>query len=702
MKILLLDSENIYSKTLQEFSCLIDNAIIITGEEIGNYSSDSAIIDIIIGVGDFSNGSKVVDQLLSWRTHPYTYLVPCWLATNNNSFRKNSLWPALAIDCYQPKLEPQTFCEWLINVAEWQQNRMHLASCNSLKEHSTLELSTALALRKASGRLAVFDEEGGEGSFVFHGGCLTDGSLRHLSGNDAFFEFFSWSQGSYCWEPADFGQPGEGAPALDLLIQDGLRLIRESNLLFHFVHDLGHSIKRTESESALDDSATPHFAARREIYQLIDGKISCNQIVDASPLSRPRTMSILAKWFSLGDIAIARDALPSNEPAGESPPPALAEPSPLPAEQPFAPRRLLIVDDSNLMCKALQDIFGKDPRFEIAGIAHDGLEALSLIERHQPDVVTLDMQMPRMDGLTALKHIMIRDPRPVVIVSAFTRETSQLTYESFKYGAVDVVTKPAKGQSQQVESEERDLCDRVALASCVRLEAAQYIRCKRSRPNIQEPPAPFPSEPAAEVTGTPLVVLVGCGTGGFPALLKFFFTASRATLPAMVTCMAMPKRVVEALAPNLCNDCPRPIQQLAPGVALESGALYIYSYEEFFHLLRDGAHIVTQQDAIAPGLQSPVDHLFGKAAEVLGARVVAVVLSGTGEDGLEGMRAVKQQGGQTFVLSPEACLKPDLPRKILAHGYAQEAKSIVELARLLENCHKPWQENQMTPRLPSL
>ncbi len=89
--------------------------------------------------------------------------------------------------------------------------------------------------------------------------------------------------------------------------------------------------------------------------------------------------------------------------------------------------------------------FGLDSRFEIVGVAHDGVEALALIEKLKPDVVTLDIQMPRMDGLTALKHIMIRDPRPVVVLSAFTKQTSRLTYESFKYGAVDVCTKPSKG-----------------------------------------------------------------------------------------------------------------------------------------------------------------------------------------------------------------------------------------------------------------
>ena len=188
---MLLDPQNLHTKALQEFPCLVDNVTFITGEEVDNYSSDSYTIDLIVGAGDFSIGSKVTEKLLDWRTHPYTYLVPCWILSDRESFSRNCLWPFLAIDCFRRDLESAAFCEWLMNVTEWQQTRMHLTSYNTLKSHSVLELATSLALRKASGKLSVFDEDGGEGSFSFHAGCLTNASLKHMTGVDAFLEFFS-------------------------------------------------------------------------------------------------------------------------------------------------------------------------------------------------------------------------------------------------------------------------------------------------------------------------------------------------------------------------------------------------------------------------------------------------------------------------------------------------------------------------------
>jgi two-component system, chemotaxis family, protein-glutamate methylesterase/glutaminase len=580
---------------------------------------------------------------------------------------------------------------------------MHLTSYNTLKSHSVLELTTSLALRKASGTLSVFDEDGGEGSFAFHAGCLTNASLKHITGVDAFLEFFAWSRGSYCWEPSASGTADGQAQPLDLLIQEGLRQMRDANVLFHFVQDLEHPLRRTESQSALDDSAAPYFVARKEIYSLIDGKLSADQIMAASPLSRLKTMGLLAKWFSLGDIAEAIDPLHHDEAAMEPPCPQL-EPAPAVApDRPIKPYRLLIVDDSHLMCKALQEIFSKDLRFEMVGVAHDGLEALDLVEQHQPDVVTLDMQMPRMDGLTTLKHIMIRNPRPVVIVSAFTQETSQLTYESFKYGAVDVVTKPAKGKARQMEMEEQGLRERVADASCLRMEAAQYIRRNNRKRN--GPAVVLPAREAVVLSSRPVsgVIVIACGAGGFPSLLKLFLAVSAAEeLPATITCMAMPKRVVEALAPNLAKDCQREIQLLVPGTPIKAGTHYVYSYEHGFHLLKEADRVRVEQSLQGAAVQRPFDHLFRGVAESFGERVLALLVSGSGEDGIEGMRVVQQLGGQTVVLSPDRCLKPDLPRKILAMGYAREAQSVAELARLLEGFNQPLHASQMALNSPLL
>ncbi len=717
MKILLLGPSTTYAETLQEFACLRGDVTVITGEQVDNYSSDSSIIDIIVGSGDFTNGSKVTDQLLAWRTHPYTYLVPCWIISDQEPFTRVCLWPGLSIDRFSPQLLDHEFCSWLTDVAEWQQTRMHLEACNTFQHHSCLELVTSLALRKASGRLTVFDEEGGEGYLLFRSGCFAEGLVKHINGPEAFFEFLTWHHGSYCWEISESSLPQEEDLPVDLLIQDGLRLLREANLLYHFMPDLHQLLHRTESQSALHDGAAPFFAARKEIYYLIDGSVSAARLVEASPLSRPRTMSILAQWFSLDDISLASTA--ASEPASlevqaeaeahdayvslveasvvldekqnleatlqaQVDVDTASEEHPVEQQYPSTRHRLLIVDDSALMCRALRDIFSKDPRFEIVGVAHDGVEALAVLEKLKPDVLTLDIQMPRMDGLTTLKHIMIRDPRPVVILSAFTKETSQLTYESFKYGAVDVCTKPVKGQLQDMEAQQLDLRDRVAQAAVVHLDAAQYIRRGR-KPSVSSSEAVDSLISSADgAVSAPRLVIIGCGAGGFPSLLKLMFAFSwDDPMSSTIACMAMPGRVIDALLPNLVKDTVRRLEPLAHGLLLESGVCYMYSNDFCFRLLNEAPRIRVEEDDQGCENLGPMDYLFSAAAESFGDRVTACILAGVGEDGLAGLQAVKQRGGRTYVLTPQACLKPDLPRRVLELGDAEEVQTVGEMARLL-------------------
>ena len=708
MKILLLDPKNLYSETVHGFVCLLGDATIITGEQVDNCSSDSSVIDIIIGGGDFTNGSKVSDQLLAWRTHPYTYLVPCWILSDQAPFMGTCLWPNLSIDRFSPNLLDHEFCGWLGEVAEWQQTRMHMEACNTLRQHSCLELLTSLALRKASGRMSVFDEEGGEGYLLFRSGCLAGGMVKHISGTEAFFEFMTWGHGSYCWEASESEPPQDDDVPLDLLIQDGLRLIREANVLYHFMPDMDQPIRRTESQSALHDGAAPFFAARKDLYRLIDGSVSAARLLDASPLSRPRTMSILAQWFSLDDIALVAEAASDKAPLMVEVESEILVPVPevtldsvaksvleatleAPVDVGASPDtpitrqyRLLIVDDSALMCRALHEIFSSDPRFEIVGVAHDGIEALAAIDKLRPDVVTLDIQMPRMDGLTTLKHIMIRAPLPVVVLSAFTKETSQFTYESFKFGAVDVCTKPVKGRLQDMEAERQDLRDRVAEAAVVHLDAAQYIRrSKRSVPgaSLQEGPLLSSNE---NLPSASRLVVVGCGAGGFPSLLKLMFAFSWDDPSAIsIFCLAMPQRVIDALLPNLAKDLARCMESLVPGAFLEPGVCYLVSSDSCFRLVNEESRVKVEKEVESGEPLRPLDCLLSAASRSFGERVVASILSGVGDDGLVGLQAMREQGGRGFVLTPAMCLKPELPRRLLERGWAEEVQTVAEMASRL-------------------
>ncbi|NTV41759.1 MAG: response regulator, partial [Syntrophobacteraceae bacterium] len=591
MKILLLDPGRVVSETFEQIACTLDDLKVVHPEQPGGAPLESQGIDVIIGVEHASGQGDIRDLLLSWRTNPHTCLVPCWVLSHAGPFEERCLWPRLAIDRFEAAMEASNLCNWLSEVAEWQQNRMNIGVSYAFSEHGALELATSLSLRKATGRLVVFDHEGNEGALVFHGGRLAEASLRHLRGVEAFYEFLSWSSGSYHWSPDEVpGSGAEGGDSLGLLIPQGLQLMKEANLLYHFIGSLDQPITRTDSEAALDDGAIPFYREIRKLYHFIQGDVSTRDILDISPISRPRTMGCLAKWFSLGDLRTVsrRESVPRH--------------------------RLLIVDDSKLMCKALQSVFATDPRFEIVGVGHDGYEAIKLIEEKQPDVVTLDIQMPRMDGLTALKHIMIRNPKPVVILSAFTKETSQLTYDSFKYGAVDVFAKPVSGTLEAMEEDASELRNRIVQASCVRIEAAQYIR--RVRRNGSH--GTDEGGTAGESTGLSQhgAIVALCGAGGFPSLLKLLLALPRSSgLPPFLACMALSRKVVEALIPNLQKDSLLRVEKITDNAPLASGGCYLYSHEDSVQVQRDETGNKLRISQNHNGIRRPFDTILRSAAD---------------------------------------------------------------------------------------
>ncbi len=646
MKVLILSAPG-YKPAVEELTGSMGDLSIIHGEDVPGFPKDPAQVDVIIGRGDCSPGSALNDSMLGWRVHPHTYLIPCWFQTEKKVFEQDGIWPRLAIDRFDPDFRIEALSEWLPAVSEWQQNRMHFNNNGSLEVRSALELATSLYLRRASGVLSVIDKAGAEGTFLFRDGNLISAVMEHLRGIEAFYEFLCMACGWYTWE-SKTNLPNQLEPqSISRLIAAGLQRIQDAHLLFYFITDFDCTITKTESQSSLDDSAIVSFQEQKQLYALIDENVPVSQIIQSSPLSHPSTMAVLAKWFSLEDITIRKTHAESR-------------------------CRVLVVDDSPLICQALQSIFAEDPRIELAGIAHDGIEALRLIGEYKPDVVTLDLQMPKMDGLTALKHIMIRNPTPVVVVSAFTQETSRSTYEAFRYGAVDVMAKPSGNDTAMRERGARELRDRVAHAARVRIDAAQYIR---RRPRAAAAPSRSNGNGCGGEGADFLIVV--CDAGGFSLLLKVFFALSGLhEAPSVVCSTALSAGAVQALVPCLAADCGMAITPFCPpGGALAPHTSVVGSREHPFRPVEANGGIAVEM-VKTNGSVHPFDTLLSGAAELFGKQAVALLISGEGEDGLDGMRRIREVGGRAFVLSPEMCLKQDLPRKILEEGCAVELKTV--------------------------
>jgi two-component system chemotaxis response regulator CheB len=333
--------------------------------------------------------------------------------------------------------------------------------------------------------------------------------------------------------------------------------------------------------------------------------------------------------------------------------------------------RVLIVDDSAYVRKVVRQMLLRSPFLDVVGAARDGAEALELVEQLRPDVVTLDLNMPRLDGLDFLLRQMARRPVPVVLLSA-ANETGAEVIRALDAGAVDVVQKPTALASERVLEVADDLIAKVKAAANAK---------------IWVPPAVMPV--AAATLGQPRrtdIVVIGVSTGG-PQALKHLVPRLPRDFPVPVAIVLhMPAGFTELFARSLGEASrlavaeARDGEQVRPGVALIAPA----GYHLTFARLPDG--MVTTHLDLHPSNtphRPAVDVLFRSAAEVYGDRVLAVVLTGMGADGTAGAGWVKAQGGRVFSEAEETCVVYGMPRSVVEAGLSDVSVPLPDMARAI-------------------
>ncbi|UWZ82452.1 protein-glutamate methylesterase/protein-glutamine glutaminase [Occallatibacter riparius] len=325
--------------------------------------------------------------------------------------------------------------------------------------------------------------------------------------------------------------------------------------------------------------------------------------------------------------------------------------------------RVLIVDDSAVVRQTLTEILSSDPEIEVIGSAGDPFAAAERISQQLPDVITLDIEMPRMDGLTFLRKLMSQHPIPVVICSSLAEEGAQSTLKALEYGAVEIVTKPKLGARQFFEDSRTNLCQTIKAAASARvrtLRAAHVVEPKLTADAVLSPAT------SAMVKTTEKVIVVGASTGGTEAL-KTLLEALPADSPAIVIVQHMPELFTRAFASRLDGLCAVSVKEAETNDTVLRGRVLIAPGNHHLLLKRSGAryYVEIKDGPLVCRHRPSVDVLFRSAARYAGQNAVGVIMTGMGDDGARGMLEMKQAGAFTIAQDEASCIVFGMPKEAI-------------------------------------
>lgn len=350
--------------------------------------------------------------------------------------------------------------------------------------------------------------------------------------------------------------------------------------------------------------------------------------------------------------------------------------------------KVLIVDDSALVRKLLSAMINAQPDMTVVGTAPDPLIARDRIKALNPDVLTLDVEMPRMDGLSFLEKLMRLRPMPVVMVSSLTERSSEITLKALELGAVDFITKPKIDISSGLHESGREIVEKIRTASAARIKRPIH------RPQAMQVEKKLSADAilplvGGQLTTTEKIIVIGASTGGTEAL-KDVLMAMPADSPGMLITQHMPAAFTRAFAKRLDGVCRVTVREAQDGERILPGHAYIAPGDRHLLLGRSGAnYVIRVTDGPPVNRHRPsVDVLFRSAANCAGKNVIGVILTGMGDDGAAGMLEMKHAGASTMAQNEATCVVFGMPREAIARGGVDEVLPLESIpARVMERLH---------------
>ncbi|MBI4687891.1 MAG: chemotaxis response regulator protein-glutamate methylesterase [Nitrospirae bacterium] len=351
--------------------------------------------------------------------------------------------------------------------------------------------------------------------------------------------------------------------------------------------------------------------------------------------------------------------------------------------------KALIIDDSAFCRQTIKSILEKIPNVKVIGIAMDGFDGMDKVLRLKPDIITLDLEMPRMDGFTLLRWIMEKNPIPVIIVSS--RGERETVFRALELGAADFIAKPTKMPSKEMEEIEYDLVRKISAVAALRID-----KLKRNLPFFQKKSpksAPLAQDNANKVENTDTgIVAIGASTGGPPAIQSVLAGLSAGFQAPIVISQHMPFSFTKQFAERLNKIVSLTVKEAEDGESLRRGTVFVCPGGHHLQLSKSGSNIFisikksTRDDRFVPS----VDIMMASAARVYEEKAIGVVLTGMGNDGKAGMKEIKNRGGFTIAESEETAVIFGMPREVISAGAADRVLPLQDISsEILKRIRRP-------------
>lgn len=327
--------------------------------------------------------------------------------------------------------------------------------------------------------------------------------------------------------------------------------------------------------------------------------------------------------------------------------------------------KVLIVDDSAVVRQALTNILESDPRIEVIGTASDPFYAAKKLQTQIPDVITLDIEMPRMDGLTFLRKLMSQHPIPVVIISSLTSKGTQTAIKALESGAVEIITKPQLDVKGFIEESNQHICNVVRAAAVSKVNRKKFVE-NVVQPKLSADVVIQKAQSYSMIKTTEIVISIGASTGGTEALREFLMALPH-DVPGIVIVQHMPEKFTKSFADRLNELCNITVKEAENGDSVIRGRALIAPGNYHTLLKRSGAryYVEVKEGPLVNRHRPAVDVLFRSTARYAGSNAIGIIMTGMGDDGARGLLEMKEAGAKTIAQDEKSCVVFGMPKEAI-------------------------------------